>query len=298
VAVTLRALAPGKINLALLLGPVRSDGRHRLVTLFESVSLADELSLTTLEEEGGQDQVVCPGVTGQNLVSLALQGLRDRGWDGPSVRIEIAKRIPVAAGMGGGSADAAAALRLVRHLGGTDEGWLVELATRLGADVPGQLIPGLALGTGAGEIVEPIAPIAPHAVVIVPLPFALSTPEVFGEADRLGLPRDEASLAARGAELTAALAPGTVLPSELMVNELEPAARSLCPRIGDALAQLRAVGAQNAFVCGSGPTCAGLWWGEDALLTAADAATELACRFPGATATVPVTASAGRVARG
>ncbi len=297
-AVKLRALAPGKINLALLLGPVRSDGRHRLVTLFESVSLADELCLTTLEQEGGEDQVACPGVTGQNLVSLALQGLRDRGWDGPPVRIEITKRVPVAAGMGGGSADAAAALRLVGHLGGTDEGWISELAVLLGADVPGQLTPGLALGTGAGEIVEPVAPIAAHAVVIVPLPFSLSTPKVFGEADRLGLPRDDASLAARGAELTAGLAPGSVLAPELIVNELEPAARSLCPRIDDALAQLRAAGAQNAFVCGSGPTCAGLWWGEEALLAAADAATELACRFPGATAAVPVEASAGRVVRG
>jgi 4-diphosphocytidyl-2-C-methyl-D-erythritol kinase len=286
VAVTLLALAPGKINLALLLGPVRSDGRHQLVTLFESVSLADQLRLTILEAQDGQDQVCCPGVAGPNLVSLALQGLRDRGWDGPPVRIEIAKRVPVAAGMGGGSADAAAALRLARHLGRTGEGWIAELAA-----------PGLALGTGAGEIVEPLAPIAPHAVVIVPLPFALSTPEVFGEADRLGLPLSEASLAVRGAELAAALAPGSVLPPELIVNELEPAARSLCPRIEDALPQLRAAGAEHAFVCGSGPTCAGLWWGEDALLATADAATALACRFPGATAAVPVEARAGRVVR-
>jgi 4-diphosphocytidyl-2-C-methyl-D-erythritol kinase len=297
VAITLQALAPGKINLALFLGPVRGDGRHELVTLFESVSLADELRLTTLEAGEDQDQVSCPGVTGLNLVSRALQGLRDRGWDGPPVRIEIAKRVPVAAGMGGGSADAAATLRLARHLGATNEGWIAELATLLGADVPGQLAPGLALGTGAGELVQPTAPIAPHALVIVPLPFALSTPAVFGEADRLGLPRTRDSLAARGAELTAALAPGAALPPELIVNELEPAARSLCPRIDDALSQLRAAGAQSALVCGSGPTCAGLWWGQDALVAAANAATALACRFPGATATVPVAAEAGRVVR-
>ncbi len=296
-AVTLRALAPGKVNLALALGPVRGDGRHRLVTLLESVSLVDELWLTTLEGEADEDQVSCPGVSGPNLVSRALHGLRARGWDGPPVRIEIAKRVPVAAGMGGGSADAAAALRLARHLGRTDEGWIAELATLLGADVPGQLAPGLALGTGAGELVAPIAPIAAHALVIVPLPFALSTPAVFGEADRLGLPRTEAGLADRGAELTAALAPGSVLPPEMIVNELAPAARSLCPRIDDALAHLRAAGAQSAFVCGSGPTCAGLWWGEDALVAAAGAATALACWFPGATAAVPVGPEAGRVAR-
>ncbi|MDQ6607560.1 MAG: 4-(cytidine 5'-diphospho)-2-C-methyl-D-erythritol kinase [Actinomycetota bacterium] len=296
-ALALRALAPGKINLALVLGAVRGDGRHQLVTLFESISLADELWLTELDAEAGPDQVCCPGVPEPNLVSRALQGLRDRGWDGPPVRVEIAKRIPVAAGMGGGSADAAATLRLARHLGGTNEEWIAGLAIELGADVPGQLAPGLALGTGAGELVAPIAPIAHHALVIVPLPFPLSTPAVFGEADRLGLPRTEAGLSQRGAELTAALAPGAVLPPELIVNELEPAARSLCPEIDGALAQLRAAGAQSPFVCGSGATCAGLWWGEDALVAAAGAATALACWFPGATAAVPVGPEAGRVAR-
>ncbi len=293
----LHALAPGKVNLALYLGPVRGDGRHELVTLFESVSLADELWLTTLEADAGEDQVSCPGVTGPNLVSRALRGLRERGWDGPPVRIEIDKRVPVAAGMGGGSADAAAALRLARHLGRTDEHQIEELAIELGADVPAQIAPGLALGTGAGERIEAVPPIAPHALVIVPLPVGLSTLAVFGEADRLGLPRTEAVLAARRAELTAALAPGSALPGELIVNELEPAARSLCPSIDDALAQLQAARAQSTFVCGSGPTCAGIWWGVDALVTAASAATALASRFPGATAAVPVTAEAGGVAR-
>src|ERR1700680_4715174 len=94
-ALKLAALAPGKVNLCLFLGPLREDGRHELVTLLESVSLADEL---TLESDAEHDCVVCPGVEGPNLVADALAGLRARGWDAPPVRIEIVKRIPVAAG--------------------------------------------------------------------------------------------------------------------------------------------------------------------------------------------------------
>ncbi len=91
----------------------REDGRHELVTLIESVSVADELELTSVGSALADDEVVCAGVEGPNLVSpRRSRALRDRGWDAPPVRIEIVKRIPVAAGMGGGSADAAAALRL------------------------------------------------------------------------------------------------------------------------------------------------------------------------------------------
>ncbi|MDE3130480.1 MAG: 4-(cytidine 5'-diphospho)-2-C-methyl-D-erythritol kinase, partial [Acidobacteriota bacterium] len=101
----LRALAPAKVNLSLFLGGTRADGRHRLVTLFESLSLADTVELEVVDGPG--DQVVCPGVEGENLATRALVGLRARGWDAPAVRVAIEKRIPLAAGMAGGSADAA-----------------------------------------------------------------------------------------------------------------------------------------------------------------------------------------------
>src|SRR6202035_3518263 len=123
----------------------------------ESVSLADELELTVLE--GGPDQVSCPGVEGPNLVWTALEALRAGGWAGPPVRIEIRKRIPVAAGLGGGSADAAAALRLAHDLTPVPDGRAERIARELGADVPSQLNPGLWLGTGAGEHLEPMAPV-------------------------------------------------------------------------------------------------------------------------------------------
>jgi 4-diphosphocytidyl-2-C-methyl-D-erythritol kinase len=292
VAVRLRAPAFGKVNLCLFLGEVRGDDRHELVTVFESVSLADWL---VLEVSGEADAVSCPAVTGPNLVSDALAGLRRRGWAAPPVAVSIHKRVPVAAGMGGGSADAAAALRLAFALGGVPAAAVSAIAPALGADVPSQLRPGLCLGTGAGEVVEPLEPLAPHALVIVPLPYALSTPAVYREADRLRLPRSAAELTDRRAALQAALAPGGVLPAELMVNDLEPASRALCPPIDGALADLRAVGADTVFMCGSGPTCAGLWWGPEALQEIARAATLIAARYPGATAVVPVAGTAADV---
>ena len=276
--------APAKVNLCLFLGPPRADGRHELVTVFESISLADQLELTVLDT--GPDEVTCPGVEGPNLVSAALEAVRGHGWDGPPVRIEITKRTPVAAGLGGGSADAAAALRLADTLQPLPPGVADRVARWLGADVPGQLQPGLSLGTGAGEELEPLAPLPPHAFLIVPQQLQLATADVYREADRLGLPREPGDLRVREADLRAALDAGGPLPSSLLVNDLEPAARALCPAVGDALAALRESGAQHAMVCGSGPTCAGLWWGESG--AADSAAQELESRFPGSAAVRPV----------
>lgn len=290
---SLHVAAPGKVNLCLFLGPTRDDGRHGLVTVFESVSLADSLTLEVLAR-GAVDEVRCAGVEGPNLAAAALAGLRARGWAAPGVRITIEKRIPVAAGMAGGSADAAAALRLARALGErhpdwrVPAAWLDELAPALGADVPSQLVPGLSLGTGAGERVEQAAPLAEHALVIVALPVALATPAVFREADRLGLPRSPDELRWALERLSGWLRRGARLPDDLVVNDLEPASRSLCPAIDDALGALRAAGAEHALVCGSGPTCAGLWWGSEASARAAAAAVGLRERFPGALAVGPV----------
>jgi 4-diphosphocytidyl-2-C-methyl-D-erythritol kinase len=100
--------APAKVNLCLYLGPRREDGFHLLASIFEPVTLHDRLTI----EEAYSDQVVCPGVEGENLAALALRLLRSEGWDSPPLRIEIEKQIPIAAGLGGGSADAAAVLRL------------------------------------------------------------------------------------------------------------------------------------------------------------------------------------------
>lgn len=283
----LRALAPAKVNLSLFLGGPREDGRHRLVTLFESLSLADSLEL---EVTGGADEVVCPGVDGENLATRALAGLRARGWDGPPVRIEIEKRIPVAAGMAGGSADAAAALRLAMAVAPGRAEEVDALAAELGADVPSQLLPGLALGTGAGEIVEHFEALPEHAFVVLPSEFALSTPDVFREADRLGLQRSDDELDRLYGELVSGLAAEPALASALIVNDLEPAAVSLCPWCGDALEAVRAAGAEHAMVSGSGPTVVGIWWGLGAVGRAFAAAQRLRDEHPLAVAAEPVTA--------
>jgi 4-diphosphocytidyl-2-C-methyl-D-erythritol kinase len=305
---TLRALAPGKANLCLFLGGTRADGLHELVSVIEPLSLADELTLEPLPggalvasvvgagEMGcaaGEDEVVCAGVDGPNLAGEALVAYRAAsGWEGPPLRLTIAKRVPVAAGMGGGSGDAAAALRLVAHAAGRpDDPLLAQLAPRLGADVPSQVAPGPVLVGGAGEDVRPLAPLASHGVLVLPSAHGLSTPDVFREADRLGLARDPAELAERRAALEATLAAGGALAPELLVNDLEPAARSLCPSIDDALAAARAAGADQALVSGSGPTVVGLFWDEDGQAAAERAAAELRARFPGATGAHPVDAA-------
>jgi 4-diphosphocytidyl-2-C-methyl-D-erythritol kinase len=264
--------APAKLNLGLYLGEPRPDGLHELCSLFEPLALADLLRI----EEAERDEVVCPGVEGENLAARALAALRERGWDAPPLRIEIEKRTPVAAGLGGGSADAAAVLRLAsagfwsqddqnpaasgRFYGGavTD---LPAIAAELGADVPSQLRPALALVRGAGERVEPLPAPAEHAALLLPSGGGLSTKDVFDEADRLGLGRDGSALDRVAAELRAAAGAGAspLAYADLIVNDLEPAAVSLRPDIGDALDALRRAGAPKAFLSGSGPTAVALF---------------------------------------
>jgi 4-diphosphocytidyl-2-C-methyl-D-erythritol kinase len=245
--------APAKLNLGLYLGRARPDGLHELCSLFEPLALADLLRI----EEAERDEVVCPGVEGENLAARALAALRERGWDAPPLRIEIEKRTPVAAGLGGGSADAAAVLRL----GSGHVQDLAAIAAELGADVPSQLRPALALVRGAGERVEPLPAPAEHAVLLLPGGGGLSTKDVFDEADRLGLGRDEDELARIAGELRVAAGAGASPLSyvDLLVNDLEPAAVSLRPDIGDALDALRSVAAPAVFLSGSGPTAVGLF---------------------------------------
>lgn len=271
--------APAKLNLCLYLGPRREDELHELCSLFEPLALADLITLPTLTTpEGGQsrmgrterDEVVCPGVDGENLATRALAALREHGWDHPPLRIEIEKRIPVAAGLGGGSADAATVLRLAAG----EVAGLEEIAAGLGADVPSQLVPALSLVRGAGERVERLPDPAPHAVVLLPDGGGLGTAEVFAEADRLGLGRSAAELDDLAGRLREAAGAGAspLSYTELLVNDLEPAARSLRPAIGDDLDALRSAGASHALLTGSGPTAFGLFEG---LAAARSAAAEL-----------------------
>jgi 4-diphosphocytidyl-2-C-methyl-D-erythritol kinase len=266
----MRTHAPAKLNLCLFLGPARDDGLHELCSLFEPLALADSIEVSEAE----RDEVLCPGVEGENLAARALAALRARGWEGPPLRIEIEKRIPVGAGLGGGSADAAAILRLAAGRDvpgvmppygyltpGTSGTSLEEIAAELGADVPSQLVLALSLVRGAGERVERLPDPVPHAVVLLPGGGGLSTAEVFAEAERLGLGRSATELEALGGRLREAAGAGAspLDYAELLANDLEPAARSLRPQIGAALDALRECGAPLAFMSGSGPTAVGLF---------------------------------------
>jgi 4-diphosphocytidyl-2-C-methyl-D-erythritol kinase len=272
----MRERAPGKINLCLFLGPTRpGDGRHELVSVMQSLTLADDLALRGAD--GPSDEVVCPGVEGPNLAAQALAAYRQAtAYDGPPVRIDITKRVPVAAGMGGGSGDAAAALRLIANhaTGAIDEPLLLELATALGADVPAQVRPGRALATAAGEHVRLLPDGLPFGALVLPGIRALSTAAVYAEADRQRLARDPADLGARLAEVTEALARHRDLPPHLLVNDLQPAALALAPEIAGALRQARDAGADVAMVSGSGPTVLGLFLGPHGMRRA-----EAAARF-------------------
>lgn len=276
-AIAERAYA--KVNLVLRVGPPRpADGLHPLCSLFASLDLADELriaprevaagtrppspGLASAEAAGGNevpDEVVCPGVPGDNLVAAALAAFRAvaPGADLPALRVEIDKRIPVAAGLAGGSADAAAALRAANRLAGAplsaDE--LRTLAARIGSDVPSQVEPAHALVEGVGERVEPVG-LPPLALVLVTQEAGLSTAAVYAELDRIGGHAgalDPAPLRALAAGADAAgIAPG-------LANDLQPAALSLRPELAGVLAALRDAGALAAQVTGSGPTAFGLF---------------------------------------
>jgi 4-diphosphocytidyl-2-C-methyl-D-erythritol kinase len=257
--------APAKLNLCLYVGPVRGDGLHELSSLFAPLSLADRLVVTDAE----RDEVVIEGIEGPDLTGRALAALREAGWEHDPVRIEVEKVIPVAAGLGGGCADAAAVLRLAR--GHVPDERLAAIASDLGADVLSQLDPTFCLVGGAGERVEPLP--APHsfAAVLIPDPEGLSTPAVYAEADRLGTTRSGERLAEARRGLIAAAGPGKhpLEYADLLVNDLAPAALSLRPSISVALGLLAEVGAPIAIVTGSGPTAVGLFEGRDEAVAAA-----------------------------
>jgi 4-diphosphocytidyl-2-C-methyl-D-erythritol kinase len=283
------ALGPAKVNLGLFLGAARAaDDRHELVSVMQSISLADELALQTVPAGAAADEVLCPGVDvreGENLAAAALRAFRQAtGWQAPPQRLSILKRIPVAGGLAGGSADAAAALRLAACAAALDDPELLhELAVALGADVPAQLAPGRWLATAAGERLQRLPDPGPAlGVLVLPLAGELSTAAVYAEADRLALARDAQALEQRRRALQAALALGAPLPAErtLLHNDLQAAALSLCPAIGSALTEAREAGAEHALVSGSGPTVVGLFARANAGARAQRAAASLAGRTP------------------
>jgi 4-diphosphocytidyl-2-C-methyl-D-erythritol kinase len=266
-AVEERAFA--KINLILHIERRRVDGLHPLGSVFASIDLHDHVSV----EEAEVDGVDCTGIDGPNLAAAAVAAFRRRVPELPPLRVRIDKRIPVAAGLGGGSADAAAVLRAANRIAGDtlDVAALRELGAELGSDVPSQVDPRHALVSGVGEVVEPIE-LPEFGALLVPHDPGLSTADVYAEFDRIGGGRREVDLAALRS-LTREMA---LLP--VLGNDLQPAALALRPELSPVLASLRGAGALGALVSGSGPTCFALFENR----AAAEAA---AARFEGALVT-------------
>jgi 4-diphosphocytidyl-2-C-methyl-D-erythritol kinase len=257
--------APAKVNLCLRVGPLRGDGYHRLTTLFQAIDRYDELEL------GEAGETTVEGFPQDTLVAGALAAL------GETRRVRLTKRIPVAAGLGGGSSDAAAVLRALR--GDRDPNELHAIARSLGADVAFFLTGAeTGFGTGRGDRIQAL-PDFPrgHAFVLVPSERGLSAGEVFAAG--------EPNPIFRAVEGDLVRAMHTVRRVEdvaaLMANDLEPAVLRLRPEVGEALAALRREGALAAIVSGSGPTAFGLFRQRDE----AEAA---AVRIPGAFAASPV----------
>ncbi|HEY6787902.1 MAG TPA: 4-(cytidine 5'-diphospho)-2-C-methyl-D-erythritol kinase, partial [Trebonia sp.] len=254
---------PGKINLQLAVGPLRPDGYHDLVTVFHAVSLSDEV--TVAPADTGTDSVAVSGegssevpADDDNLALRAVRALRAKTGIADNVQIRISKRIPVAAGMAGGSADAAGALVACDELWGTglSAAELSSVAAQLGSDVPFALLGGTVVGRGRGErLTTAEVSRATYHWVLAYADGHLSTPLVYKTLDQLreghDVPAPELSN-----ELMAALRagdPGRV--GQALGNDLQAPALTLFPALRETLATGRALGALGALVSGSGPTC-------------------------------------------
>jgi len=274
-----RVRAPAKINLALCVGPSRRDGYHPLATVYQAVSLYDEVHAAWAEPD---EFVVTVSGEGADLVptdetNLALRAARllalNYGQGSPlGVLLSIKKAIPVAGGLAGGSADAAAALLACAVLWDLDVGSdeLSPLAAEIGSDVPFALLGGTALGSGRGEHVVPVLARGGYHWVLAFGHHGLSTPAVYRRHDELGARR--AGLRGRGgpafevppALMNALRSGDPVALGAALINDLQPAALDLQPRLRQVLEAGLEYGAVGALVSGSGPTCAFLATSEAA----------------------------------
>jgi 4-diphosphocytidyl-2-C-methyl-D-erythritol kinase len=300
-SVTVRV--PAKINLQLAVGPLRPDGYHGLVTVFHAIGLFDMVTVASAAADSvavtgeGAGQVPADG---DNLALRAVRALRAvvGTQTGPEVAVTINKRIPVAAGLAGGSADAAAALVACNELwrAGLSQRELCEVAAGVGSDVAFAVLGGTAVGRGRGERLTPaLMPAARYHWVLAFADGILSTPEVYGTLDRLraanggvGEPGEVAE-PELSTELMAALRAGDLERlGRSLSNDLQAPAISLFPALRKTLDVGREFGALGTLVSGSGPTC---------LFLARDArqATDLAVALSGAGVCRTVTRASGPV---
>ncbi|MFE9022327.1 4-(cytidine 5'-diphospho)-2-C-methyl-D-erythritol kinase [Streptomyces sp. NPDC007808] len=274
-SVTVRV--PAKVNVQLAVGAARPDGFHDLANVFLAVGLYDEVTVTPSPEGL---RVTCDGPDADqvpldrtNLAARAAEALAARHGRTPDVHLHIAKDIPVAGGMAGGSADGAGALLACDALWGTrtSREELLDICAELGSDVPFSLVGGAALGTGRGEKLRPLDVGGTFHWVFAMAGRGLSTPAVFREFDRLGEGMDIPAPVASEPLLDALAAGDPDALAAAVSNDLQPAALSLFPELADTLAVGRDAGALAALVSGSGPTTAFLARDMQAAATVAEA---------------------------
>ncbi len=257
-----RVQVPGKVNLNLSVGPRRADGYHDLVTLFMAVSLYDHVTATparrgrlTVEVSGEGADAVPTDMS--NLALKAADLLRQRhGTPGLGAHLAIEKRIPVAGGMAGGSADGAAALLACSVLWGLNLGQaeLLDLAAELGSDVPFALLGGCALGTGRGEQLAPALCKGSYEWVFALSHGTVSTPAAFKDFDAH---HQGDHVLRTPARLMKALAAHNVDEvRHLLHNDLQQSAIRLCAGVDEVLDHGLEMGGIASIVCGSGPTIA------------------------------------------
>lgn len=258
--------APGKLNVFFDVGDVQEDGYHEVASAYQAVSLYEDV----WAEHAADFTVVVSGtvdVSGvpaddRNLALRAARLLAQKIGYAGGVHLEIVKHVPVAGGMGGGSADAAAALIACDALWGADLGTaaLHQLAARLGADVPFALMGGTAIGTGRGDQLSPALAKGRFDWVVIPATEGLSTPEVYAHLDLLrassGIARAARTPAVEPGVLQALRAGDPVALAARVRNDLQAAALSLRPELREVLEHGEEAGALAGMVSGSGPTLA------------------------------------------
>jgi 4-diphosphocytidyl-2-C-methyl-D-erythritol kinase len=251
---------PAKINLLLRVGPARSDGFHDLVTVYQAITLFDRVTARaadelTLQLSGPEATEVTADA--DNLAWRAAVGLAGHYHLQPTVALTVHKAIPVAAGLAGGSADAAGALVACAKLWGLepDLTTLAAIAAELGSDVPFSLIGGTAVGTGRGERLQPLAVTQHLWWVVAAARGGLSTPAVYAELDRLRPAAATPDVDAARSTISALETGDPVALAATLRNDLQHPALSLAPDLERTLAAGSQAGALAGLVSGSGPTC-------------------------------------------
>ena len=265
--------APGKVNLFLRVGDVQSDGYHDVATAYQAVSLYEDVRAWPDDEfsvafNGSIDTSGLPADASNLAIRAAKLLARTAGVPG-GVHLEIDKHVPIAGGMGGGSADAAATLVACDAMWGTtlSKEELHALAAKLGADVPFALTGGTAIGTGRGDRLSPALATGSFHWVLAVAEFGLSTPGVYRELDRrrgegLRLASVDTTPTVDASVLQALRAGDPRLLADALHNDLQAAALGLAPGLGGILELGESHGALAGMVSGSGPTVAFL--AEDA----------------------------------